>query len=811
MNSHLIAKKAHLNKISLGPFLIAFLFIFLSSYSWSQNTITIKGSVKDSTGTPLSFGNFILLNQADSSVLKGIDIWDGKFELGGVEKEKVILKIAAVGYDDFYQNRDLTTLGDSLLDLGDLVIQQSNKELNTVDVVYIKPMFERKPGKLIVNVEETMLSDKGTIKDLLRSTPNVIVKSSGAVEVVGRGSAIIYLDGQRIMSIDMLSSISSNDVSKIEVIENPSARYDAEGNAVIEITTISGSYDGYEGSIGLRGMKRTESQMAYWGQFHYQKKWFSMYLGAGQYAGRLYEDESYHREVFGSPSVTLENDVLRVVNHQFDSWLWADTDYRLDSVNTLFLNYTGSREKYETRVDNSNEVFEDGVYVGQLNSETVDNPFQMMHSISGGYVRKLDTLDSDFRLAGQFTNFDSQSRGDIEQFSSVGASTTSFFRSNSSNDIQVFMGQADWTKNYNDRFNMAIGAKNSYVTNKSGIDLKYQFNEDWLTDSSYFNQFDYYENVSAAYLEFEGTLKKFSYSTGLRYEYTRALGDSYTSGVGAVNRNYHNLFPNVQLSYDFTPDLVMGLAYNNRIQRPKYQDLDPFIEFIDSLTSFRGNPNLLPAISHKTEVNLVYMEYASLSFSYTRTQNPMHLSVVQNPGTNTFSAVVQNIKSQDLYTIGVVLPYELSWWTTFNVFGYTFNNYSIQDGVDIVVNDKPTLYVSLYNEFRIPKVCNIELNYEYTAPGAQGFFTLLPYQYFGGSISRKFLKDKLTARFSVFDLFIQTIERGESTLANFNVSYSSWEDTRSFMLTLIWDFGKLRERSMTEMYIDEDEQERLED
>ncbi|UKN02768.1 outer membrane beta-barrel family protein [Paracrocinitomix mangrovi] len=800
-----------MKKLTL-QFFIGFVIICCSvANTFSQTTFTIKANVVDSVGVPIEFGNFILLNPNDSTIIKGVDVWEGKVELKGVADKEVLIKVTAYAHDAYYLKTTLIPDENNIVELEQIKLSTKSTDLNIVEVVYRKPPFERAPGKLIVNVEESMLADRGTVRDLLRSTPNVIVKSNDEVIVVGKGPAIIYLDGQRIISLDMLSSLSSNDVSRIEVIENPSARYDAEGNAVIEIITVKGTYNGYEGSLGLRGMKRTEEQAAYWGRFRYRKDWFSTYIGAGQYTGRLHEEESYYRTIKSNPVIDLENDVLRVTDHRFDSWVWVDNDFRIDSANTIFLNYSFSREKFIVDVDNSNKVYEDSVYQGLISSTTVNVPKRFSHSVSTGYVHTIDSLGSDFRIAGQYTNFNFSGEGDIWQQTDFNSTQSNRYKSTSSSGIEVFMAQADLLKKFNDKVSFAAGIKNSYVTNNSGIDFQAETTNGWITDSSYYNKFDYHENVAGAYSELSGSLKKLDYQIGLRYEWTITKGDSYVGGVGVIDRDYHNVFPNIQLDYNFTPDLVLGASYTNRIQRPKFQDLDPFIEYIDSLTSFRGNPNLLPAVSHNAQLSLIYMEYASISFSYTKSFNPIYLSVVQNPGTNTFSAIEDNVKSAELYNIGIVLPYELSWWTTFNSFSYTFNSFEIEDDAQIVVNTKPTLYVSLWNEFRIPKICDIEISYEYTVPGAQGFFSLQPMHYFYAGVSRKFFNKALSVRFNVFDIFKQYVERGESAMPAFDVSYRSWQDTRSFMLTLEWSFGKLRDRSMSGIVIDESEKERLED
>ena len=229
----------------------------------AQETFGIKGGIVDSNGVNIESGNVIILSPADSSVIKGTHFWDGAFELYGLEETDILFKVTATGYTPFFEHKLLTPGADSLIDLGTFQLKVSVQNLEGVDVVFVKPMFERQVGKLIVNVEGTILSERGSLLDLLRSAPNVIVRSNSSVSVVGKGAAIIYLDGQRINSVEMLSAISANDVSRIEVIDSPSARYDAEGNAVIEIITKKGAMDGYQGSLSVRGIQRTDSNLWY--------------------------------------------------------------------------------------------------------------------------------------------------------------------------------------------------------------------------------------------------------------------------------------------------------------------------------------------------------------------------------------------------------------------------------------------------------------------------------------------------------------------------------------------------------------------
>lgn len=787
-------------------FLLGTIFSFFNLHA--QETYGIKGTLTDTENKPVESGNVIVLNPLDSTVIKGTHFWEGKFELFGIEPRNVLIRFTSDGLKDVYISK-IVDANSELFDLGEIKLEEAIQELEGVVILHRKPMYTREVGKLIVNVEGTILSERGTILELLKSAPNVIVRSDGGVSVAGKGSAIVFLDGQRVISMEMLSAMSSDLVSKIEIIENPSSRYDAEGNAVIEIITKSGALNGYQGNIGLRGMKRTESQVAYWGNLQYRKDWFSMYASIGQYSGALHEVETYYRDIYGANPVQMENDVDKRYNHKFDSWGYLDFDFRLDSLNTLFINYAATRLKSEVDIDNVNLIYDGDNFLGDLNSES--NGFQQrwMHSVSGGYIRTLDTLESEISITGQYTNFNIDANNNIEQVSDFGTPVRSMFRNDNFNAIRVYSGNVDYVKNWSDKVKLNMGAKNSYVTNESGINFEYEAGDVWYPDTDLNNQFDFYENILAGYAELSGRLNKFSYNTGLRYEWTTTKGNSLIAGTGIVNRDYQNLFPNVQVNYDITKDLIIGASYNNRINRPSYQDLDPFINYIDSVSAFRGNPQLIPAVSHNAELSLVYMEYASITLGYAKTKNPMYLTVEQNIGENTFNAIVKNIESSETMSLGLVLPYEIPWWTTFNAFGYQLNRFEYNDNAALVVNNRPTFYMSLYNEFRIKKWFDLELTYDYVSPGSDGIFLVKPYQSLGASIARKFLDDKLSVRFSVFDALFQEAERAESTLTGFFVGYTSRSDSRSFMLTAIWNFGKMKDSNMKGKMIDKEERNRV--
>ena len=251
--------------------LLLLILLFITKNSISQESFELKCTIKDSLDSPIEWGTFFILTPEDSSFIQAIQFWDGKVEIQGIERKDILIKITAYGFMDFYQSQILGNSENEIDNLGDIILERNSNDLEEVDLVYKTPLFKREADKLVVNVEGTILSERGTVVDVLKSTPNVIIKSDGEIYVVGRGSAILYLDGQRLNSINMLFAISAKDVQKIYVIKTPSSKYDAEGNAVVEIITRKAALNGYQGSIYFQGIKRTNYFSMYGGSISYRK------------------------------------------------------------------------------------------------------------------------------------------------------------------------------------------------------------------------------------------------------------------------------------------------------------------------------------------------------------------------------------------------------------------------------------------------------------------------------------------------------------------------------------------------------------
>ncbi|MCX6297373.1 MAG: outer membrane beta-barrel family protein, partial [Bacteroidetes bacterium] len=275
-------------------------------------------------------------------------------------------------------------------------------------------------------------------------------------------------------------------------------------------------------------------------------------------------------------------------------------------------------------------------------------------------------------------------------------------------------------------------------------------------------------------------------------------------------REYFNVFPSAFFGYDFTKDLNTSVTYSSRISRPTFQDMDPFINYIDSLSSFRGNPYLLPSYTHSLEASLIYMKEASLTFSYSRTNGAMNLVVDKlNDGSDAFIATTKNLDFSETYSAGITIPYELSWWTTYNYFGYMINTFSYKSNGTIIQNKKPMYYVYLYDEFRVKKFFSAEITFEYTSAGVDGIFSFEPFYNLSANIKKSFFDDKLTCRLIANDILNTSYNKGESNVAGYNVNYISKENSHFFVLSLNYKFGKLKSNDYKDKTVNQEEYDRI--
>lgn len=808
-----ITKNISLNTfLKIGALYVLFTF-FTSQQLCAQTTnYYVKGTVIFENDKIVEFGNVIALSLNDSSIIKGAPFQNGEFKLDGLVKDSFLLKISSVGYKDYIKPIYKAT-NDTLFDVGKIVLQSDNT-LNEVSIIAKAPLFEMDGEKVKVNVEQTSLSSVGNALDVLKRSPGVMVSSSDAVTVFGKGTPIIYLDGMQISSVDILKSIPSSEIKNIEIINNPSAKYDAGGRAVINIITIKNNLQGYNGNI-IQNTLYIKSLFSYTGfRLNITKKKWSVNASIGTTMGQQWSSDVYNRTYKLQDTITMKmnNSIYDKQNHSNMYYYRAGINYRFDSTSTLGLQYNGFYNARNDVSENTNSITQNDIEQYGLKTSTYAKPLSINNNITANYTKRFDTLGTELFVAAQYGDFNIKNTANINQTTTYGGLSSDLEKRNTNrNHINIMSAQLDFIKVFSKKWKLESGIKETYISKTSDIKFEnYQSNNGWVSDPNYLNGFRFNENIGAAYSELRFKQKKWNARLGGRAELTHSDGFSKTTNQSLIERQYLNFFPSAFVGYDFTKDLTAAVTLSSRITRPTFQDLDPFINYIDSVTSFRGNPYLLPEYTYSGEASLIYMKEASLTFNYSRTNGALRLVVDKlNNGTDAFTATTKNLDRTETYSFGITIPYELKWWTTSNYFGYFLNTFTYNQGGLIIKNNKPTFSLYLYDEFRFKKIVALELNYEYTSSAVDGIFISKPFSMLSITLKKTLFKDKLTCRFTASDVFSQYIMSGNSNIPTYDLSYVSRTSTHYFLLALNYKFGKLKNVNYQNRSVNDEQDNRV--
>ena len=327
-------------------YILIILFLINSLINYSQELYELKGELKFINDTNIVRGNAILLSAVDTSFIKSVNLEIGKFTFNQIIQNKAILKIQLFEFAK-YDSLILVNLTSSNTDLGIIKIHPKAEELNGVTVSSKAPLFESKPdGTYVINVSNSILTASTSVTDLLSKSPNIYIDENG-ISVVGKGRAIIYLNNKRIIA-SQLSSVQVSQVKKIEIITNPSSRYDSDGKAVINLITFKSQYEGVQGSTNME--KHLLSNTSF--NLNWKKKKWSTVINYGQDLGTNWETNKMRREVNSNLGHTIsENNFEDNSKVKYVSNYLIGIGYDIDSTSFITLEYMG-----DTHLNNQNSI-----------------------------------------------------------------------------------------------------------------------------------------------------------------------------------------------------------------------------------------------------------------------------------------------------------------------------------------------------------------------------------------------------------------------------------------------------------------------
>ena len=594
-------------KTFLPLILLAFI-VFIPNRVFSQNQV--RGQIVDKENQPVSFANVVLLNAKDSvSVIKGmISEDDGSFLFEEIENRPYVLKISFLGFADYIKRFEV----EGNTNLGKIELQETSNSLDEVTVKARKPKIERKIDRISFNVENSVISSLNTY-EILKRTPGVIV-SQGELLVKNRPATVYINDRKVYLSTaeleQLLSGLSGENVKSVEVITTPPARYEAEGSgAILNIVMSKNPSIGYKGSVNASNTVAVLPKYSLGTSQYYKTNNLNAFASYNFNANNIYKNDESNVTYFesdGSENSTWLGDFERDTKNYAHS-LNTILDFTLSEKSSLSLsanlNFT---PKNDSDLNGQTDIYSasgslDSLFTtdSRLENEAKNMLFNADFSTSLGengaklsaqvnYIRYDKDQDQDLNTTYFYGNGD-EIRNNIIMTKAM-------------QNSDIYTGQVDITTNMGS-LPVETGIKYAGITSNSALDFynnTFALQVDELSDA-----LDYDENIYAAYFSTSKELGKWSLKAGLRGEYTDISGISAQNGL-VNDQDYFQLFPTFYAMRSLGEESSISLEYNRRIERPRFQSLNPFQYYINENNVKEGNPALVPGIANKVLFNYSY-------------------------------------------------------------------------------------------------------------------------------------------------------------------------------------------------------------
>lgn len=785
------------------------LCLHLSVLANGQSIASISGNVINSKNEVM-LGNALLLSLQDSTILKGTSFFEGRFELVDINEQKVLLKLTSLEFQDFF--RVIEYDGKPVVNLGDLVVTEVTQQLDEVVLVSNIPPFKTKSdGTVQVNVENTVLATSTSVEEILSRSPNVIVEDDG-ISIFGKGAAIIYLNGQRIFN-EQLGTIQPSEIKSIDIITNPSAKYDAEGEAVINIVTIKKALEGIKGLLQQNitvsdfasPMSNTNLSLDYRKKKMSVRGNYGVEIGTSRFILNTTRTRSGEGDFFNSDISTdwewkqkyFANYGLGV-QHNFN-----EDSYLSIAYNGLTNDLGGTETSNNTIIANSDiEDFQSIVNKDDLTSQ---------HSFILNFSKALDTIGSSIYFGGQY----SSNRTAIDDFIDEVSTTDNQITNRTLNNvvqrsIPILSIKSDYTRAFSNQSQLEMGVKLGQVSNTSSSQFLVSIdNGIFALDESLSRDFEYNEAIYGAYVNYSKTIQdKFNYTVGLRTEYTAYSLSSDDTNSDQLERNYLNLFPNFSVNAPIAVDKSLFASYSSRISRPRYQSLNPTIVYQDAFTSIQGNPNIVPEKVHAFELG-INLKKLTVKLGFTHTIDPITGGAVQ--GENPKSYILQRLNSDKEHHIfaSLSLPINTNWWTSTNTLTASYRKI-VDTRSSFGFNEtKPQAYLYTSNKFNIASGYKIQLLAWYLSNRYDGIYFRKNQSTVTLGIEKELLNRSLKIQLVANDIFHKNKPDGSYRLGETRILFDRVYNTQNFRFVATYNFGKLKKTSYQRKSSGDEENNRL--
>ncbi len=802
----------------LAVCLFAGIFLGMYGYSFAQTkNVVIRGKVITENNASPNLATVILLAAADSSILKSTTCDNtGAFAFTAVEPGNYLVLGSKIGYSQSlagpYAIKDADVLNVAI------TLTLSYPQLKEVSVTAKKPYIEVKPGRVVLNVQSSIIAEGNSAFDILRQAPGVHIDNQGNVSIIGRQNALITIDGRptNLTAENLagfLQGMQSGSIQQIELITSPSAKYDAAGAGIINIVSKKGTNTGtngtftagagygtfYKSNAGLVFNSRTDKVNIY-GTYSYS---------GGETFHSIITDRLINYNGIASDYSTDYYATQEKYTHNYR----FGTDYFISANNTLGFLIYGS-------VDDNNFVKSNNLKIA--NNGVPDSTI----TANSKLTRDLSNINYDINYNGVLDKSGKTLSADV-LYNDIERHSTEYITNNfytaagniyrpallqqnlSPSVIHNWVVKIDYVDPMSKTSKLEAGIKYSWAKSNNDLIFGPLVNGQYQSDPNFSNTFIYTENINSGYVSYTNNFGKWNLVAGLRADQTNANGNSLTL-MQDVNKSYLDVFPHLQLTYQYNDKNDLTFSFSRGIERPLYSDINPFLYYVDLYDYRSGNPNLLPEYSNNVELTHSYNKtLVTTLYAHITTNFYGFNDFEQNDATKVNITTKKNFGTFAAYGLKFSAPVQFTnWWGASFAADAAYERtqaYAINGNLNKGTQD---IQLSTIQSFTISNTISAELSGKYDSPSFYGTTQLKSYYRVDASLSKQLFDKRASLKLNLNDLFNTWRDRAYSNYQNLDLHLIDKAETRFVKLNFTYRFGQTSIKSVKHQNANEEEQKR---
>lgn len=788
--------------------LITVLFLNLSAWGnvhMENKKNSLTGKVMDTQGQPIAFATIHIFENGKAEFgphQSQITDENGTYTFGILEEGTYYLVVNSIGFKSYISEHiQFSDANGNKKSFPDIILEPESQTMAEVSIVAQKPLIERKPDMMVVNVENSSISAGNSALEILQKSPGILLDKDDNISLMGRAGVEVMINGKKSQMTGeqlatYLKGMDGNLIKSIELITNPSSKYEAAGSAgIINIVLKKNTQLGTNGQImATAGYGRGHKANTSLNLNHHIGKW-NVY-GTLSYINndgsdsllldRTLYNANHERTTFNQQSL-LER---QVQNMSFRTGV----DFEVTENQNLTLEVNGNRNEAslqnrgKTKIGNTFQQT-DSILISQADGPGAFN------SLGGNlsYNLKLDENGSKWVTQVDVSQF---FRNSITEYNNSYTLANGqpwreaiITKSATPTTIDIRVANTDYTHVWEGGSKIETGLRYSEVETTNLMDFKNRNASQWEQDLSKTNEFNYQEKISAAYITYHKQWGKVGIQAGLRGEYTQSIGESTTLNQ-IEKRDYLDLFPTLFMSYGISENHSSGFSISRRVNRPQYSLMNPFKYFIDQYTYQSGNPDLKPEYSWNLDLNYSFKNKYHLSLGGSLTDDVIAEVMGQDEDAKSTYVTRVNLHKQKSAYMNLFIPVQIqSWWNThtnINAFYLGFEGNLEDVNLD---KGKAAFNISNQHMFKIQDGFNLDMNIQYNSPLSYSIYDISQTFAVDLGLSKSILNKKGNLKLSVSDVLATRKHIVKTNFSNLNVYVNQKHENTIARLTFTYSFG----------------------